>query len=116
MPIPQFKVRKLNGVTDIRMADDRNLRKELCRTLVMYAPLLEEEGRPEPSFDALKSTPEASAFLSSAEGMECSITLQVRGMKQAIIEKAVLFVDPSNRTLAVSRWTREGGTEFSRPN
>ena len=112
--LKEFTFKRLNGVTNLRLSDDPALREEICRTMTAYAPLLEERGRAEPTFDTLKATREAQDFLGSDEGRACVVRLQVVGRKGDILEKAVLFMDGHDSVRALSKWTPENGIEFSK--
>lgn len=114
----QFKVRKLKGVTEIRLCDDPSFRRELAGQMPQYAPLLTEPAGKAPSFDELKMAPEALSFLGSPEnaGKAYTITLVVRGMKGIITEKEVLFVDKGNNVCAASSWSAESGYSFRASN
>ncbi len=111
----EFAFRRLNGVTDIRLSDDPVLRAEVCSSMPKLAPLLEEHaGRPEPTFESLKSTREALDFLSTDEGRSCAVRLRVIGRGGSVVEKAVLFMDGHDSVRASSKWTEDGGIRFSR--
>ncbi len=116
MPLKEFTFRRIRGVTDLRLSDDPALRKEICRSMAAYAPLLDEQGKAEPTFDSLKGTREALEFLSSPEGSGCVVRLQVLGRKGTILEKSVLFMDGHDSVRAASRWTPEGGIVFVKTN
>lgn len=114
----QFKIRRLKGVTEIRMGDDPSFRIELAKEMPQYAPLLSERAGSAPSFAELKSTPEAVSFIDASDnaGKTFTITLVVRGVRDVVTEKEVLFVDPGKRVCAVSSWSAEGGVSFRLSN
>ncbi len=102
-------------MTDIRLSDDPALRAEVCLSMPKLAPLLEEHaGRPEPAFESLKSTREVYDFLSTDEGRACAVRLRVVGRGGVVVEKAVLFMDGHDSVRASSRWTADGGIQFSK--
>lgn len=108
-PIAQFKVRKVRGVTEIRMRDAPGFLNEFKSAFPRYAPLLDA---PAPGFDELKSTPQAAALLRSSEvPLEAQLRIVARG--KTILEKSVLFVSPSEEIRAMSSWAPGTGITFS---
>lgn len=117
MPIPQFSIRKLKGMTEIKLIDDRSFRNELAHAFPDYAPLLAERAGA-PTFDELKATPEVAHFLESSElaGKTYDVNLVIRGQGAVIREKQVLFVDKAKHVCAISSWSAEGGMIFRTTN
>ena len=117
-PMAQFKVKRLRGVTEIRMADDATLHRELAKEMPQYAPLLAEPAGRAPSFAELKAAPGAMEFLDASEnaGKTFTVTLVVRGVRDIVTEKEVLFVDQGKRVCAVCSWTAETGIAFRATN
>jgi hypothetical protein len=118
MSIPQFKIRKIRGVTEIRLPDDSSKRADVSNAFKEYAPLLAEISRSVPSFEELKGTREVREFIDAAmsAGDRFTFVLQVRGIKDSIIAKEVLIVDETRKICAISRWTPEDGIKFARTN
>ncbi len=118
MVMDKFKIRKLNGVTEIQLRDSLALRDEFCRVMGRYAPLLSEMEGTEPTFDTLKGTREAIAFLASeaAAGRRLDTILRVCGVKGSVVEKEVLFFHEDGGLAARSSWKKDGGIEFVKPN
>lgn len=114
---PQFKIRKVSGITEIRMADDPALRQEMAKLWAKYAPLLSEQ-HSIPSFEDLKSTREVAEYITTqgSAGKSFTFTLEVHGSGDRIIGKKALLVDLSGKVCAVSAWTPESGTVFSVTN
>jgi hypothetical protein len=114
MPIPQFKVRKVNGITEIKLADDPTVRTDFVRIWKQYAPLLSERG-PAPSFEELKQTPQVTAFVEAQfnAGKTFTFQLQVKGANDNVIEKEVVLLDDVKKVCAISKWTPIEGITFT---
>ncbi len=113
--ISDFKVKRLGGVTQIQMIDNPTLRAEMSATWKNFAPLLSDHEGSGPSFEELKSTPEASAFLEKQKGVgrELKVMVEVQGVRERVLEKKVLFFGPDDELYAVSRWNPESGISFT---
>jgi hypothetical protein len=83
MPVPQFKVRKVNGVTEIKLADDPVLRREFPAAFPQYAPLLSELSKG-PTFEELKKHPRLLEFVDVqfSAGKTFTFQLEVRAEKE----------------------------------
>lgn len=116
MPLPQFKVRKVNGVTEIKLADDPAIRQEFARAMTKYAPLVSELNPSIPSFDQLKGTEAVREFIDEqmSAGEAFTFQLRVTGVENVILEKDVLIVNQSRKVCAVSRWRPGEGVTFEK--
>ncbi len=114
----RFTVKRLHGVTEIKLRDDTALREEFCREMAQYAPLLSEMSGAEPTFDSLKRTKQAAAFLSGEEaaGRPVMTVLRVCGVKGVVTEKEVQFFHEDGGFAASSRWRIDSGITFARPS
>lgn len=108
----EFKYRKINGVTDIRLRDSDALRRQIMRQWEKLAPLLDDFIPGEPSFNDLKMNHEFRNFVNSMEG-EAEIVLLVSARDGENIEKAVGVVDNRGCVCAAVHWKADdGSTEF----
>lgn len=105
----EFKYRKINGVTDIRLKDSDTLRRQIIRQWEKLAPLLDDCIPGEPSFDDLKSNPEFRSFVNSLEG-ESELILLVSARDGENIEKAVGVADNRGCICAAVHWKAEDGS------
>ncbi|HSB47135.1 MAG TPA: hypothetical protein VLD37_03910 [Candidatus Bilamarchaeum sp.] len=113
MPVAQFKVKKLNGVTQIKLADDAKLQAEFRSAFPNYEPLFSEASRA-PPFDELKKHPKLREFIEAqfVAGRTFSFQLEIRAERDNIISKDVVLVDQSRKVCAISRWTPGEGITF----
>lgn len=113
--ISDFKVKRLGGVTRIQMVDKPGFRAEMAAMWKQFAPLLSDHEGSGPSFEDLRSTPEAAAFVEKQAGIgrEMKVVVEVQGIQARVIEKKVLFFGPDDMLCAVSRWNLEAGVSFS---
>lgn len=106
--LPQFKVRIVKGITELRLRDDPLVKRELADAFKNFAPLL--EGNPlAPSFEDLKGLPELKDF---GEGKRFERMLCVRGYKGEVLERSVTLLDERGEPCAMARWRRGEGTTF----
>ncbi len=101
--IPQFKVRKINGVTELRLRDDRELMRELASAFKDFSVFL-DEGQGEPTFMELKGCLAATEFARCFLGalrFELSIRHDSAG---ALVSKEASLVDESGKGRAVCKW------------
>ncbi len=102
----QFRCRKIKGVTEVRLPDDRRLRRQVLRAFRNLAPLFDDCIPGEPSFDDLKANPDFKRFLHSLEG-ESELILYLSARHGANLEKAVAILDESGCVFAVVHWKAE---------
>jgi hypothetical protein len=98
-----FKYRRINGVTDIRLRDSDTLRRQIIRQWEKLAPLLDDYIPGEPSFDDLKRHGEFRNFVNSLEG-ESELILFVSARDGENLEKAVGVVDSRGKICAAIHW------------
>jgi hypothetical protein len=109
--IPQFKVRRIDGVTELRLRDDRALMRELAANFKDFAVFLDEGARGTPSFADLKNNHTLQLFL-HCTNTPIHLELCVRTVKASIIAKEVHAVDGDGRLRAVCRWQPDKGVSF----
>ncbi len=102
----RFKWRKLNGVTDVKLRDDDNLRRQIMKQWKKLAPLLDDCIPGEPSFNDLKRNREFLSFVNSIGG-EIELVLFVCARGGSNIEKAVGVMDDKDNLCAICHWKAE---------
>ncbi len=99
----EFKCRKINGVTDVRLRDSDRLKREVMRAWKKLAPMLDDCIPGEPSFNDLKMDPEFRRFVNSLDG-DTELILLVSARDGENLEKAVGVVDSSGCICAAIHW------------
>lgn len=108
----QFKCRRIRGVTEVRLTDDKRLKREVLTAFRKLAPLFDDFIPGEPSFDDLKRNPEFRRFVGSLEG-DTELVLLLSSRDGENLEKAVGVLDASGFICAAIHWKAgDNITEF----
>lgn len=110
-PKGQYKFKRIRGVSDLILRDDKRLRRKLME-FSHLRPMLEENCF-EPTFDQLKSVPEFKDFLRQLGG-EPIVVLLVSAKAGVNIEKGVGVLGSNDRLCALCSWERETGDIYFR--
>ncbi len=104
MPKLSAKIRRIHGVTELRMRDDPALKRRVAADFKDLAPLLDDYHPDQPSFDELKRIPPFRSFLESwNRKKEFSLLLWIKGGRN--IKKAVELLDSEGKPCAVASWS-----------
>jgi hypothetical protein len=113
MPQPQFSFRKVNGIAELKVRDDRKLIGEISSLWPRCAPLLECSLPGEPSLEELKSIPEMLSLVLSIDS-ETGFLFCVQASKSGNFRKEATLVDAAGTVLAVATWELEYGFSFKK--
>ncbi|NYZ73853.1 hypothetical protein H0O00_01800 [Candidatus Micrarchaeota archaeon] len=108
---PQFKVRRIDGVIELTLRDNKKLMAEVAATFKDFAAFLDETAPGQPSFLELKNHFEVASFMRDS-GKAIHFELCIRSIGNTIIAKELCLVDGNGKPCAVCRWEPEKGISF----
>jgi hypothetical protein len=108
---PQFKYRRVNGLTELRLKDDAAMRSALAKEFLGFERLIEGCAQGQASFEEIKTHPEFAAF-TEGEGKGMRTELYVKAEKGVVTRRSVLAVCDSGKVRATCSWDAGSGIAF----